>query len=146
LPLVYVDQERIKQVLNSLLMNAYLYTLPKGRITISAQTQQSNRAEIPEVVSLMDSLRRRKSEPGWVAVSVEDAGIGIIPEDQPRVFERFFRAEHPLVQYHTGRGLSLSIAKSLVELHGGHIWFESEPGKGSTFTFTLPVAGQELKS
>jgi len=140
LPAVWVDQERIKQVLGSLLGNAYLYTLPKGRISITAQLQQGNRAELPEAASLMDILLRKRSESGWVAVSVEDTGIGIVPEDQPQVFERFFRSEHPLVQFHSGRGLSLSIARSLVELHGGHIWFETEPGQGTTFTFTLPVA------
>jgi signal transduction histidine kinase len=142
LPEVLVDQERIYQVLSSLLMNAYLYTLPKGRITIKAQTQQTNHPETPEAASLMATLRRRRDEPEWVAVSIEDTGIGIMPEDQPMIFERFFRAEHPLVQYHSGRGLSLSIAKSLIELHGGQIWVESESGKGSTFTFTVPVAGQ----
>ncbi len=123
LPSVYVDPERIRQVLSSLLMNAYLYTLPKGRVTVAA------RAEDRGV---------RPTDPYWLAISVSDTGIGISPEDRPRVFERFFRADHPLVRYHSGRGLSLSIAKSLVELHGGRIWVESEPGVGSTFTFTLP--------
>jgi len=110
-----------------LLTNAYLYTLPKGRIAIEAQAQ--------------DSQRRPGSGREWVIVSVSDSGIGISPEDQARIFERFFRADHPIVQHHPGRGLSLSIARSLVELHGGRMWVESEPGKGSTFRFTLPVAG-----
>lgn len=127
LPTVYADQARIGQVLSSLLLNAYLYTLPKGRIAIEASVETQR--------------RRSKGTQAWVAVSVSDTGIGIAPEDRPRVFERFFRAEHPVVQHHPGRGLSLSIAKSLVELHGGRIWVESEPGQGSTFTFTLPAAG-----
>jgi signal transduction histidine kinase len=127
LPAVLVDQERISQVLKSLLTNAYLYTLPKGRLTIGAQRQEHGPG--------------RKDDGDWIVVSVSDTGIGIAPEDQPKVFERFFRAEHPVVQHHQGRGLSLSIAKSLVELHGGRLWFESEPGKGSTFYLTLPVVG-----
>jgi len=126
LPLVSADQARINQVLSSLLMNAYLYTLPKGRITIEAQSQSGR-------------WPQREGD-DWVIMSVSDTGIGIAPEDQPKVFERFFRADHPLVQHRPGRGLSLSIAKSLVELHGGRIWFESEPGKGSTFSFSLPIA------
>jgi len=123
LPPVYADRQRIGQVLNSLLMNAYLYTLPKGQITLEARLQEGGQGQQARVV-----------------VSVLDSGIGIAPEDQPRVFERFFRADHPLVRHHPGRGLSLSIARSLVELHGGRIWVESEAGKGSAFRFTLAVA------
>ena len=84
--------------------------------------------------------QRRRGKGEWITTSVADTGIGIAPEDLPHVFDRFFRADHPVVQYHSGRGLSLSIAKSLIELHGGKIWVESEPGRGSVFSFTLPVA------
>jgi two-component system NtrC family sensor kinase len=126
LPPIYADRERIGQILSSLLTNAYLYTLPKGRITVEARP--------------LGRRRRRRNDTTWIAISVSDTGIGITTEDQPKVFERFFRAEHPLVQHHPGRGLSLSIAKSLVELHGGRISVESEPGKGSTFQLTLPTA------
>jgi two-component system NtrC family sensor kinase len=131
LPRVYVDPERIRQVLISLLTNAFSYTLPKGRIIIEAQAEGSH------------WLRRKQSN--WITVSVSDTGVGIAPEDQPLVFERFFRADHPLIQEHPGRGLSLSIAKTLVELHGGEIWVESTPGRGSTFSFTLPVTNQTEK-
>jgi two-component system NtrC family sensor kinase len=129
LPAVYADQKRIGQVLNSLVSNAYLYTLPKGRISIEGKTEDSR------------WLQRNTAE--WVTVSVSDTGIGIAPEDQPRVFDRFFRADHPLVRQHPGRGLSLSIARSLVKLHGGRIWVESTPGQGSTFRFTLPSAARK---
>jgi signal transduction histidine kinase len=129
LPKVRVDKERVGQVLSSLLMNAYQYTLAKGRISIEAEIQNGH------------WLRRGNSE--WIIVAVSDTGIGIAPEDQPRIFDRFFRAEHPLVQHHPGRGLSLHIAKSLVELHGGRIWVESQSGKGSTFRFTLPIAQED---
>jgi signal transduction histidine kinase len=126
LPSVYVDRERVSQVLNSLLTNAYYYTLPKGRIVVEAQRQNER--------------RRQRNQSSWVVLTVSDTGIGIPPEEQPRVFERFFRGEHPVVRQHPGRGLSLSIAKSLVDLHGGRIWVESEAGKGSAFHLTLPVA------
>jgi signal transduction histidine kinase len=125
LPKVHGDRERISLVLGSLLMNAYLYTLPKGRISIEAQRQRGR--------------RQRGSGQNWIMISVSDTGIGIEQEDLPRVFQRFYRADHPLVQHHRGRGLSLSIARSLVELHRGKIWVESEPGTGSTFRFTLPI-------
>lgn len=126
LPSVYADRERLGQVLNSLLTNAYWYTLPKGRITVEAQVDGGRRA--------------RHAHDQFVVVSVSDTGIGIPSEEASRVFERFFRSDHPTVRQHPGRGLSLSISKSLVELHGGRIWLESEPGKGSTFRFTVPVA------
>ena len=66
-------------------------------------------------------------------------GIGISPEDQKRIFDRFFRGDDPVVRETTGTGLGLSIAKSVVELHDGQMWFQSEPGKGSTFSFTIPL-------
>lgn len=129
LPPVRADQERLGQVLNSLLTNAYCYTLPKGRIQVEAQVQDYQRWRW--------SARRAAGE--TMVVSVSDTGIGIEAEEQSRIFERFFRGDHPVVRQHPGRGLSLSIAKSLVELHGGQIWVESEPGRGATFSFTLPV-------
>ncbi|HSJ57576.1 MAG TPA: GAF domain-containing sensor histidine kinase, partial [Anaerolineae bacterium] len=126
LPPAYIDRERVGQVLGSLLTNAYCYTLPKGRITVEAQ--------------VLDATWRQRDS-GWAVVSVADTGIGIGPDEQAQVFQRFFRGEHPVVRQYSGRGLSLSISKSLVELHGGRIWVDSDPGKGSTFHFTLPLTG-----
>jgi signal transduction histidine kinase len=74
-----------------------------------------------------------------IQVDVSDDGIGIAPEDIAKVFDRFFRSEDPFVQETTGTGLGLSITKSLIEMHGGVLWVESELGQGSTFSFTLPV-------
>ncbi|MFQ5616888.1 MAG: sensor histidine kinase, partial [Anaerolineales bacterium] len=77
----------------------------------------------------------------FVQVDIKDDGIGIAPEDQKRIFERFYRGEDPLVLATAGTGLGLSIVQYLIELHGGRIWVESRgvPGDGSTFSFTLPV-------
>ncbi len=97
LPSVYGDQERISQVLKSLVTNAYQYTLPKGRLAIGAQRHEPR----PGL----------KVDGEWIVVSVSDTGIGIAPEDQPRVYERFFRANHPVVRHHQGRGLSLYICQ-----------------------------------
>ncbi len=77
--------------------------------------------------------------PGYVKVSVTDDGIGIPSKDLPRVFERFYQVESHLTRRHGGMGLGLSVAKVMIEMHGGRIWGESEEGKGSNFTFILPV-------
>ena len=73
-------------------------------------------------------------------VSVIDSGIGIAPADQPKVFEKFKQVGDTLTDKPKGTGLGLPICKEIVEYHGGHIWVESKPGQGSTFSFTLPIA------
>jgi PAS domain S-box-containing protein len=117
LPEVFVDPDRVIQILTNLVGNACRYTPSGGKVVVSA--------------------RMRDNE---IHVSVRDTGIGISEEDQQRLFSRFFRSEDPLVQEAPGTGLGLSITKSLVEMHGGRIWVESELGKGSTFIFSLPTA------
>jgi DNA-binding response OmpR family regulator/two-component sensor histidine kinase len=83
---------------------------------------------------------------GAVRLDVADSGIGISVEDQRRVFDRFYRADTPLVEGRGGTGLGLAISKELVELHGGRVWVESELGVGSTFTVILPTSAQQLSS
>ena len=75
-----------------------------------------------------------------VHVWVRDSGIGIAPEDQQRIFEKFFRSEDPKAREAPGAGLGLNITRSLVEMQGGRIWFESQYRQGTTFHFTVPVA------
>ncbi len=75
---------------------------------------------------------------GSVEISDSDTGIGIAPEDQATIFEEFRQVGTADAQNHEGTGLGLTLARKFVELHGGRIWVESEVGKGSTFTFTLP--------
>lgn len=117
LPIIQGDKERITQVLLNLLENACRYTLPGGKADVLAYVEN-----------------------GEVRIDVADTGIGISPEDQQHVFERFFRGDHPLVQEREGTGLGLAIVKSIVEMHGGRIWLQSSLGEGSTFSFTLPIA------
>jgi two-component system, OmpR family, sensor kinase len=110
------DADRLKQLLLNLLSNAIAYTPADGTITLS--------------------LRCRPD--GWVRVTVTDTGIGITPEDQPHIFDRFWRVDRARTRSAGGSGLGLSIAKSIAEAHGGTIAVESEPGKGSTFEVLLP--------
>jgi PAS domain S-box-containing protein len=120
LPRVYGDAERVRQVLGNLVDNAYHYTPENGTITVDIQPLNGGHE---------------------VQVDVKDNGVGISLEDQERVFERFYRGEHPLVLATPGTGLGLSIVKQIVDMHKGRIWMKSTgvPGEGSTFSFTLPV-------
>ncbi len=77
---------------------------------------------------------------GWVEVAVADTGCGIDPQDLPYIFERFYRADRSRTRSTGGVGLGLTIAKGLVEAHGGRITVQSAPGQGTTFRFTVPVA------
>jgi len=114
---VNIDYNRISQVLRNLLENAIAHTAKGDTITVTARQDGS-----------------------WVEVSVIDTGEGIPAEDLPYIFERFYRVDKSRTRATGGSGLGLTIAKRLVEAHGGKIEVQSEPGKGSRFTFTLPVS------
>jgi PAS domain S-box-containing protein len=118
LPSVYGDVDRVRQILSNLLDNAYKYSPPGSKITIN--------------------LAKSDSE---IQVDIRDEGIGIFPDEQERIFERFYRGENHLVMATAGTGLGLSIVKELVEMHNGRIWVTSSgvPDEGSTFSFTLPI-------
>jgi len=117
LPPVNIDSRRIGQVLLNLIDNAIAHTPRDGIITIAAR-QLDN----------------------WLEISVEDTGEGIPAEDLPNLFERFYRVDKSRARATGGTGLGLAIAKSLVEAHGGRIDVRSEEGKGSCFSFTIPVS------
>jgi len=117
LPPVTGDPDRIEQVVTNLVSNAIKYTPGGGEILVSAV---------------------QTDEAGGVRVSVRDHGIGMTPRDMEGLFNRFYRVDRDEVRATGGTGLGLYISKRLVERHGGRIWAESEPGHGSTFSFTLP--------
>ena len=117
LPAVSVDRLRIRQVLGNLLDNAIRHTSAGGEVTVTARRQD-----------------------GRVRVEVADTGTGIPPDALPHVFDRLYRADPSRDRATGGSGLGLTIARQLVEAHGGTIWAESEPGQGSRFGFDLPAA------
>jgi signal transduction histidine kinase/CheY-like chemotaxis protein len=121
LPVVTGDRDRLIQVVINLISNAVKFT-DSGTITCRAA--------------------RRSGE---IVVSVADTGVGIAPADQPKVFERFKQVGDTLTDKPKGTGLGLPICKEIVEHHGGHVWVESEIGRGSTFSFSLPVHGEQLE-
>lgn len=120
--IVEADHTKISIALGNLVKNALTFTNEGGHVAIQTEAM-----------------------PGFVKVSVTDDGIGIPRKDQPRVFDRFFQVEGHLTRRHNGMGLGLSVAKVMVELHGGRIWVESVEGKGSTFSFLLPVQQAETQ-
>jgi signal transduction histidine kinase/CheY-like chemotaxis protein len=115
LPAVVADRDRIVQVVINLVSNAIKFT-PSGEIKCGARLKD-----------------------GEIVVSVTDSGVGIKAEDQPKVFEKFKQVGDTLTDKPQGTGLGLPICREIVEHHGGKIWVESEPGKGSTFSFSLPL-------
>ena len=117
LPPVLADRHRVAQVFNNLLVNAGKFSEPGTRIVTSA---------------------KRSGE--QITISVSDEGIGISLDKLDQVFEPCYRVEGAPIARASGCGLGLFICRSLIEAHGGQIWVESEPGRGSTFFFTLPVA------
>lgn len=122
LPPVEADEQRIAQVLFNLLANALRHTSTGGTITTSAESRD-----------------------GRVLVSVRDTGTGIAPEELPHVFERFYRADRSRARTTGGSGLGLTIAKQIVEAHGGQIWAQSWLGAGSTFAFSIPFTGPSVR-
>ncbi|MBK8784613.1 MAG: response regulator [Anaerolineales bacterium] len=115
--MLMADPRRLKQVLINLLNNAVKFTPNKGKVTLEVQEQ---------------------AEEGLMRFSVTDTGIGIRPEDLPKLFQPFMQLDGGLSRQYEGSGLGLALAKKMVELHGGRIEVQSEPGKGSRFSFTLP--------
>jgi len=114
LPIVRADNDRIRQTLTNLVHNAIKFNRPGGRVVVSTKVDKES-----------------------VTVSISDTGIGISKEDLPHVFERFYKADK--ARPRGGSGLGLAIAKHTVQAHGGSIWVQSEEGKGSTFSFSLPL-------
>jgi signal transduction histidine kinase len=112
---VVADERKVKQILLNLLSNAVKFTPEGGRVGVTAATAD-----------------------GVITVTVSDTGIGIAPEDQATIFEEFRQVGRDDARKQEGTGLGLTLAKTLVELHGGQIGVKSQVGQGSTFRFTLP--------
>jgi len=122
LPTVWADAQRVRQVLLNLLSNAAKFT-DKGEITLRAEVGSD-----------------------FVTIRVADTGIGIEPEAQDRLFIPFQQVDGSTTRRAGGTGLGLAISRSFVDMHGGEIWVESEPGQGATFAFTLPIFRVPLKT
>ncbi len=124
LPSIRADERRVLQIVNNLVSNAWKYTPAGGEVWLRAFDRGD----------------------GFVQIEVQDTGVGIKEEDLPKLFGRFVRLDNPMRDEVGGTGLGLAITKSLVELHHGRIWVESEYGKGSTFFVALPISGPEVEA
>ena len=122
LPSVSADPQELTMALNHLLDNAIKFTPAGGAITAGARPGTGE-----------------DGQPG-VEIIVQDTGIGIPAEQQEKIFERFYQADSSLTRQYGGVGIGLAVVKQTIEAHGSHVTVESEPGKGSTFRFTLPLA------
>ncbi len=116
---ITADERKFKQIMLNLLTNAVKFTPDNGRIDVTARREEND-----------------------IVVAVHDTGIGIAPGDHAAVFEEFRQVGRNYTSKQEGTGLGLALTKRFVELHGGRIWLESEIGKGSTFTFTIPVGSE----
>jgi signal transduction histidine kinase/GAF domain-containing protein len=127
LPPVRADRDALYQIMLHLLSNACQCSQQGTEVIVSGHLEAAEEEGLPP----------------YIRVSVADTGGGIDPEDYPRVFHRFYRADRPLISGLGETGVGMSLAKTLVEAHGGRIWVESKMGVGSTFSFILPVSGPE---
>lgn len=119
LPILQADRDKVALAVHNLVGNALKYTPEGGRVVVTASVEKSQ-----------------------LTVAVSDTGFGIAPDEIEKVFEKFYRSANPLAAKITGSGLGLPIAREVARLHGGDVTLESELGKGSTFTLTLPIGGE----
>lgn len=125
IPVVFGDERKIKQVIVNLVSNAVKFTPDGGSVTIRAKVAHDDETDLMEI-------------------AVADNGIGIATEDRDLLFQPFRQLAHDLAKKYEGTGLGLALCKEFVELHNGRIWVESEPGKGSTFTFRVPLRARKI--
>ena len=119
LPHLHADETRLQELIYNLLDNAVKYSKPGGTVFLRAESEDAS-----------------------VRISVADQGPGISPDDLPRIFERFYRADKSRSTEQSGTGLGLSIVKHIAQLHGGSVEAKSELGKGTTITVSLPISAQ----
>ena len=148
---IEADSEKLNQIMFNLLSNAVKFTPDGGAVHVQARLVNSEQY-LKAVNSEQDTVNSNKEKKelftkyyslntnrDFIEISVEDTGVGIKPEDMDKLFKEFSQIESAYLKTHEGTGLGLALTKRLVELHGGRIWVESEFGKGSKFSFVIPL-------
>jgi len=139
LPSVVADPEKIQRVLVNLLGNAIKFTPAGGTVMVEA-------CRAPIRRPFQEETLFGEEDPDAVRITVRDSGIGMAPDQLGRIFEAFYQVDAGPTRAHGGAGLGLSIVSNLVAAHGGEVWAESEPGRGTAVHFTLPVASAAAES
>lgn len=139
LDLVYIDSQRIEQVLTNLVSNAVKFTPENGKIFVS--TSKITKQDLMNIEALNEYTLNLSKE--YIKIEVKDSGIGIAKEDIAKVFDKFGQIESSLSRKTGGTGLGLPIAKQLMESHKGFIWLDSEPNMGTSFYLAIPVLSEE---
>jgi signal transduction histidine kinase len=155
---IEADERKLKQIMFNLLSNAMKFTPDGGSVRVTARlTRDEGRGTTDEGRQTKDDRREKtkssvvlaseeSDRPSSIVISVEDTGVGIKPEDMNKLFKEFSQIESAYSKTHEGTGLGLALTKRLVELHGGKIWVESEFGKGSKFTFVIPIKHERRRT
>jgi signal transduction histidine kinase len=145
------DERKLKQIMFNLLSNALKFTADGGSVSVQARflevekmrSYEDMKRQAPQPLNFLTS---KPPDRNCIEISVEDTGIGIKPEDLPKLFKEFSQIESVYTKTYEGTGLGLALTKRLVELLGGRIWVESEFGKGSKFTFVIPIKQLQSQS
>jgi PAS domain S-box-containing protein len=135
---IEADPRKLRQIMFNLLGNAVKFTPDGGSVSVQACLVNSEQYLVNSKKLFTDDYSLTTNR-DFVEISVEDTGIGIKTEDMDKLFGEFSQIESPYTKKYKGTGLGLALTKRLVELHGGRIWVESEFGKGSRFTFVIPI-------
>ncbi len=133
LPMIFADEERICQVLTQVVDNALKFTF-EGEIKISTRSIHVANGVSPQFPL---PLKGWLKDGDWIVAEVGDSGIGVVPEDQAKIFDEFYQIADPRTEEYFGTGLGLAVAKRVVELHEGVLWMKSAPNQGSTFYLAL---------
>jgi len=140
---IMADPERLAQILNHLMDNAVKFIPESGEVSVKCEVVEA----VNDEESLLPAQALRHMSAGrQLLISVTDTGIGIDPQDYNKIFALFEQVKNPLTRTQDGSGLGLALARGLVELHGGQIWFKSHPGKGTTFFVALPFLSSDRHS
>lgn len=151
---LYFDRDKMIKILTNILSNAFKFTSEEGMITVSvAETFQSNviSREFPTDKSTLNkgkkisTFGRNDNTRRFVEIKVKDTGIGILQEEIPKLFDRFYQVDNSFTKEHEGTGIGLALTKELVELHHGHISVASENGVWTEFTLEFPLGGDHLR-